>query len=593
MKNWFALFVALIFGQVHALAEENPVSFQAKFLGEKQDSVEIEIGIQPGWYIQANDPRDEFAIPSQIFEEGDFELGEGLSWPEPQIKFLQILNSEQELFSGNISMRSSIIPTRKNPKIFNLSLTFQACNDTLCLPPQSLSSQVLVETPKVAETKVTKKLESLDTFEEPEEAQPIQDSLFSKHLSRHWAWVVLFLLTGGVLLNLTPCVYPLLAVTVSLFGANQNRSVLQRFFMSFVYVFGMVFTFSGLGLMAALSGKLFGSVLQSPWVQGGIGAVFILLAISSFGLFELRLPSSVMTRANTASNAGGLVGSLLAGLFSGVLASPCIGPFVLGLIVYVGEKQDPYQGFWMFALLGLGMGLPYLVLGTLSGLLQKLPRSGNWMVEVKKIIGLILLGLANYYLRGYYPNSVYTVVMGLLLMLGGLFVNPFQNITQISKMASALIRLVAFLVLGYGTILLLQGSGILKQSVAVATAETVKPLKWDTYTEARLKSARQNQYVLVDFESKVWCVACREMEEKTFSQKEVKKILAEVKLLKVDVDKHPDVNLLTAKYRVHGIPTAILIDKQGKEVERFIGFVGPEKFVRRIENAKKLSGLGE
>ena len=201
---------------------------------------------------------------------------------------------------------------------------------------------------------------------------------------------VIFLI--GLALNLTPCVYPMLSVTVSLFGGQEETNPLRAFGKASLYVAGIVTMYSGLGVLAAYTGQLFDGWLQSAWVTVGIGALLVVLAASMFGAFELQLPASVQTRLGNAQRAAGPTGTYLSGLLVGVIAAPCIGPPVIAVLAFVGREGDPALGLATMSVMALGLGLPYLILGTFSGLLARLPQSGTWMVQAKKIFGLVLLG---------------------------------------------------------------------------------------------------------------------------------------------------------------------------------------------------------
>src|SRR6185503_18342761 len=187
-------------------------------------------------------------------------------------------------------------------------------------------------------------------------------------------------------LNLTPCVYPMMGVTISLFGGDTGGGGMKALPRALVYVLGIALMYSSLGVVAAMTGGLFGGWLSNPWVLGGIGLLLLAMALSMFGLYELTAPSALLTRLGGAAGAS-LFGTFLAGLLVGVFAAPCIGPPIIALLAYVGSKGDPVFGFWAFFVLSLGLGLPYLVLGMSTGLLTRLPRSGSWMDWVKHLFG--------------------------------------------------------------------------------------------------------------------------------------------------------------------------------------------------------------
>ena len=206
---------------------------------------------------------------------------------------------------------------------------------------------------------------------------------------------------GGLALNLTPCIYPLIPITISYFGGQAEGKKGSVILHSVIYVVGMAATYSILGSIAAFTGSLFGAALQIPAVLIGVAAVMVLLALSMFNVYEIRVPAFMNKFAGGSQK--GYFGTFFMGLTCGIIAAPCIGPFVLGLLTYVGNRGNVLLGFSLFFVLALGLGIPFLLLGIFSGSLNKLPRSGAWMVWVRTIFGFILLAMAVYFLKS--PSS--------------------------------------------------------------------------------------------------------------------------------------------------------------------------------------------
>ena len=209
-----------------------------------------------------------------------------------------------------------------------------------------------------------------------------------------WAmiWTLLGIFAGGIALNLTPCVYPLIPITVSYFGGRSGRGVGRLLIHAGGYIGGLAFTNSLLGVVAAMTGGLMGVMLQNPAVLVLVAAILLFFASSLFGFWELRLPVS-LTQAASKSYTG-YFGSLFMGVTLGIVAAPCIGPFVLGLLTWVASMGNPYLGFIIFFTLSLGLGLPLFFLAMFSGQIAKLPRSGEWMLWVRKLMGWVLVGMA-------------------------------------------------------------------------------------------------------------------------------------------------------------------------------------------------------
>lgn len=215
--------------------------------------------------------------------------------------------------------------------------------------------------------------------------------------------VLLLIFFAGVMSSLTPCVYPLIPITIGLFGARAAESRWQAFSLSSVYVLGIVITYSILGVVAASLGSVFGGAMQNPWVLGSIAFVFLLLGLSSMGAIPFRLPGDLQTRLSQTGGTGYL-GALLMGLVAGVIAAPCVGPIVAGILVYVAQQQSLLLGWGLLATFALGMGMLFLVLGTFSSLLSRIPKSGPWMEAVKTFFGVVFLAMALFYARFLIPE---------------------------------------------------------------------------------------------------------------------------------------------------------------------------------------------
>jgi thiol:disulfide interchange protein DsbD len=583
------IILALAFLPLHSQTQMQPPSIRIEVEPENFDArdtlkVIVRVSLEQGWHINSTQPENEFAIATSLELKGKGLAFSSAEFPEPLKKSVKLFNQDLSIYEGDFEINSSVWQSSPEADLNSLQaiLHYQACSDSICLRPASVTGYLK---PQYASSKG--ELQDFSQTTGTGKTSPGESS--TEKFGGPWFIVVLILLGGGLALNLTPCVYPLIAITISLFGGQGRRSFGSRLIMSLLYVLGIVLSFSALGVLSAFSGSLFGSTLQSPAVQILIAGIFITLALSSFGLFEIRLPYSLMGKAAAASNTGGYLGGLLGGLFAGVLASPCIGPFILALILYVAEKGELYTGFWMFATLALGMGAPYLVLGVSTGLVQKMPKSGEWMSDVKKILGIVLLALANYYLRGITGETAYLIVFGLLLIYAAMYINPFTGKPGVSIWLGAVIRTAALITLVWGATYLLKAVKVNNLFSTTQRSQTVSAaLDWKEYSNVLLAQAKmRGQPILIDFESKIWCAACREMEEKTYSNSEVQKLLKDYLLLKVDVDHHPQKDRLIEEYRILGVPTVIILNTRGEEKDRITGFLGPEKFITRVHQSSK------
>jgi thiol:disulfide interchange protein DsbD len=382
---------------------------------------------------------------------------------------------------------------------------------------------------------------------------------------------------GGVATSLTPCVYPLIPITVSIFGARKAGSRRHAMALSGLYVLGIAAMYSALGVGAALTGKAFGSAMQNPWAIGAVALVLAAMAASMFGAFELRLPSAWQARVSHVGGAGH-AGAFGMGLVSGLIAAPCTGPVLAAALAFVAAQGSVAFGFGIMFVYALGMGLLFFLIGAFA---ISLPKSGPWMDTVKSLFGVALLAAAGVFLKDAFPGLkplfsaagwaafAAAAVAAAGVLLGALHGDFSGGSPRAAK--------------GLGVVLLV--GAIVYAAGAAGARERARAtdggLAWlSDEAEALALAAREGRPVILDFWAD-WCVACKELDRIAWADPRVREEAGRFVAVKLDGSEGSEAfQRMTEKYGIVGMPTVVFIDPRGREVPgRITAAIGAEEMV--------------
>ncbi|GAB4291727.1 MAG: protein-disulfide reductase DsbD [Thiohalomonadaceae bacterium] len=433
--------------------------------------------------------------------------------------------------------------------------------------------------------------------------QSEQDSLAAALAGENRWLTVLTFLGLGLLLAFTPCVFPMIPILSSIIvGQGAALTTRKAFIMSLVYVLAMALTYTVAGVLAGLFGANLQAAFQNPWILGGFSVVFVLLALSMFGFYELQLPSALQTKLSEISNkqqGGSLIGVAIMGLLSALIVGPCVAPPLMGALIYIGQTGDAVLGGLALFALSIGMGTPLLLIGTSAGKL--LPRAGGWMNAIKAVFGVMLLAVALWMLERVLPAFVTMLAWALLIIVSAIYMGALEPLKDGASGWNKLWKGLGLALLIHGALLLVGaaagGNDPLQPlrgvafgggtGVAQAARLEFRKVRTVAEMEQAVAAAAQGKPVMLDFYAD-WCVSCKEFDKYTFSDPGVIQALSGAILLKADVTaNNADDQALLRHFKLIGPPSLLFFGPDGKERPAFrvVGFMGPEEFRAHVERA--------
>ncbi len=552
-------------------------------------NIAVVVNIDPQFHINAHEPSETYLIPTILKFNPINKISFGaIEYPDAEMVTFPYSDQPIAVYEGQTVIRSEITLANniemKTIKITG-TLSYQACNDENCFAPAEVDFSVPVEIVDAKQSVQPVNQEFFATAaevvtkqDEPADQAAVSfttDELRAKQvIEKGLPYALMAFFIFGLALNLTPCVYPVIPLTVGYFGGQSSRKKGSAFAISVAYVLGIALIFALLGLISGLAGKQWGFLFQNPWFVVVITTIILAMAASMFGAFEITIPAWMTAKLGKSRE--GVAGALIMGLTVGVVIAPCAAGIIIGLVGLVAKLGIVAKGTLLFFIMGLGLGLPYLILANFSSLLNKLPQSGMWMVWIRKLFGVLLIGVALYFIlpqmKHIYDKQSF--FFGLLAIFGGLllgFLDHEPGYTKGFKIGRAI----------FGILVIIFGISLTNNAIQSKPPS----IGWIEYKNEQLNDFIQTEKpVLLDFYAD-WCAPCKQMDRETFEHPVIIEKAKEFTMIKVDCTA-PDKNVRNFMnyFEVTGMPTYIFITTDGKELKelREVGYVDYDVFLEKM-----------
>ncbi|WP_026804147.1 protein-disulfide reductase DsbD [Aliarcobacter lanthieri] len=553
-------------------------AFQVKFI-QHEDSLNIKLELGKDIYLYDDKLQINITKPKKI------ELLSNINLPKP-VEYDGFIVHFDNL---DLNIPYKLLKEKIDSNKYEIEFKFQGCSKAgLCYAPMSEKKVIffdsIVEDELMTQNEV--KIDEIVTTENISEtdsiAQAFKDSSTLLVLATFFGF--------GLLLSFTPCVFPMIPILSSIIvkaSQNETMSAKKGFFMSLVYVLAMSMAYTIAGVVAGVFGANLQASLQNPYVLTTFALIFVALAFSMFGYFELRLPTSLQNKINQTTDGKeqqGILGIAIMGFLSALIVGPCVAPPLAGALVYIGQTGDAILGGMALFFMSLGMGVPLLLIGLGAG--KFMPKPGGWMESVTKIFGIIMLGVA-IWLLDRVINPTITMYLWALLFLGtGIYLKIYTHI--ILKLISKVITIlgvILFVGAVSGAIKPLKPLDKFTSGVAMIQKDELKFTYIKNIVELEDALKKSSKPVILDFWAS-WCVSCKELDEITFKDSQVVEKLKNFTLLKVDVTQNSDDDkVLQKKFGVVGPPALIFWNKDKNEVKsaKIVGYKNPKEFLQIVD----------
>ena len=501
---------------------------------------------------------------------------------------------DEMVFKGNIDVWVHVKQLKKitEPVTVKFTVHYQICQEKpqeLCYPPSSSNVNLkLINFFNEPKTGIgTDTVEDRGKKEDESYSQWVE-RVIKEELKKKSFLLFLLVFVAGFLTSLTPCVYPVIPIVMGYIGTRSGNKKLKGLYLSVFFVLGLSLVYSIFGVVAATTGTMMGISFQNPVVVIVIAAIFIIMGLSLAGFFEIPVPSSISSRVQ-AGHKSEVIGSIIIGGISGIIAAPCVGPVLIALLSWISQTGNILLGFWLTFTFSLGLSVIFLVVGTFSGVVSAMPKGGSWMNYIKYFFSLLLLGGGIYFITTIATEWFSMLLWGIFLIAAAVFMGLFKALEEDDELKSKAFKLLLVLIFLLGAFLFVKSLDMkyfpAKNTVLVSEEKTHLP--WiGNLEEGKQVAQAENKMMMIDT-SADWCVACKELDEYTFSTPEVAGRLKDFVLVKLDFTKKDEANeTLRKSLNVIGMPTVIFFNPDGSEVNRFSGFKKKGEFIQFLDSLK-------
>lgn len=507
--------------------------------------------------------------------------------------------ADEMVFQGDFDVTVYVKPLKEitEPVTLKFKISYQICQEKpqeVCFPPTSMDLNLKVDKPLKEGRQKAAAEQTEAVAEEDEGFIDGMIGLFEEELEKESFLLFLIVFLLGFLTSLTGCIYPIIPIIMGYVGARTGGSKIKGFYLSIFFVVGLAIVYSTLGVIAGATGGVLGGALQEPIVILVISAIFIAMGFSLAGFFEIPVPTSLSSKVQGGQKSG-IVGAMIFGGVAGIMAAPCAGPVLVGLLTFIAQTQKIFFGFLLTLTFSLGMGMIFLIVGTFTGVVSAMPKGGQWMNNVKYFFSLLLMGGGLYFLGTITADWLINFLWGVFLVGAAVFMGLFKAMEEDAENKAKVFRTILALLFIIGAFLVFKsmdmrffgGTSGGKATGAYTAAHA--PLPWVKDLEKGKEQAKaENKMLMVDSYAD-WCVACKKLDANTWNKPEViERLKKDFIIVKLDFTKNTEANKQLEKdLDIKAHPTIIFYKPDGTEINRFFGFKNKEEFLKFLDKKVK------